>query len=695
MMNSRVQYILGKILLVMLLVGIAFPQGAFANEDGQVEEEIETDQIEEAVEEESNGAFDLTIMHMNDSHSHTDRLPKALTAIKAVREENENNLLVHAGDYFSGTLYFNKFKGQADLALFNLFGIDAMIYGNHEFDLGSNEGGHESLAKFVSGANFPFLGTNVDFSKDPFMKSLEVKTPLIENPAGGKTYHSIVKEIDGEKVGIFGLTTEDTPAIASPMSVTFANYKQTAENTVKQFEEAGINKIIAVTHIGYDSNPAVGNDLLLSQVDGIDVIVGGHSHTTLPEPIVMNHKGQDPTLIVQTGQYVDNLGVLDVTFDEDGVITHHEGGLKDLSEVAEDDQAVSILEIYKTEVDAMQNEETGAIAVETLLNPRLSDEENNGSVRANETPLGNLVTDAMLAKAREKFPETMIALQNGGGIRASIEAGPITIGEIIAVLPFGNDPVVATITGAELKEVLEHSVSQAPNENGGFLHVAGMRYYYDSREAVGNRVIQMDVLIDGDYVAVELDKQYMITTNQFTAQGGDGFETFAKVYAEGRVTNIGEIDWEQLKNYMVEEQYLNGTVHPKVEGRILDAATDELPNSEEETEVPDEPEEPTEPGDPSKPGEGKLEAGKPEDPENPNGPEKPEDPSNPESENTPGTPNNPEKTEVSVEEDDVTNDPTGNKLPETATNMFTILFIGLAILFVGVIFCGWRRVAQE
>src|SRR5699024_10938443 len=105
----------------------------FANEDGQVEE-IETDQIEEAVEEESNGAFDLTIMHMNDSHSHTDRLPKALTAIKAVREEKANNILVHAGDYFSETLHFNSFTGQADLALFNSFGFEAMIYCNHEID---------------------------------------------------------------------------------------------------------------------------------------------------------------------------------------------------------------------------------------------------------------------------------------------------------------------------------------------------------------------------------------------------------------------------------------------------------------------------------------------------------------------------------------------------------------------------------
>ncbi|HEY4600818.1 MAG TPA: 5'-nucleotidase C-terminal domain-containing protein [Cerasibacillus sp.] len=545
-----------NLLLSILLIVSFMPLHALAEEAGANE-------------------FDLTVMHMNDTHAHVEALPKMLTAIKQVRAEKENTVLLHAGDVFSGTLYFNEFSGQADLALMNLMGFDAMVYGNHEFDRGSSEGGHKSLAEFVAGANFPLLGTNLDFSSDPYMVSL-VENPgkFVENPEGGKTYHSIVKEIDGEKIGILGLTTEDTPAISSAVQVQFLNYIAEAKEAVKQFEEVGINKIIAVTHLGYDSNPAVGNDLVLAeQVEGIDIIVGGHSHTKLTEPTVI--EGKEPTVIVQAGQYAENLGKLDVTFDENGVITEHSGVLIATEDKADDPEAAEALKEFSDDIEQLKNKPSGAEAKKDLPNPR-QEKSGDDSVRANETELGNLVTDAMLAKAKEKFPKTVIALQNGGGIRAPINKGPITTGEIISVLPFGNDPVVVTLTGAELKEILEHSVRLAPGENGGFLHVSGMRYKYDSAQEAGSRVLVMEVKEGDTYVPIEENKEYMITTNQFTAMGGDGYNTFAKAYAEGRVTNIGEIDWEQLKDYMVNEEYLDGQVDPVREGRIIDIARDEI-----------------------------------------------------------------------------------------------------------------------
>src|SRR5699024_5905575 len=205
---------------------------------------------------------------------------KMMTAVKAFREENPDSLLLHGGDVFSGTLYFNEFKGQADLALLNMMDVDAMVFGNHEFDLGGEEGGHESLSAFVENAVFPFLGTNIDFSQDPFMEQLETNQSLVDNPEDGQIYNSIVKEINGEQVGIFGLTTEDTANIANPADVTFEDFKETAEQTVEAFEDEGIDKIVALNHIGFDSSPEVGNDLRLAEeVDGIDVIVGGHSHS--------------------------------------------------------------------------------------------------------------------------------------------------------------------------------------------------------------------------------------------------------------------------------------------------------------------------------------------------------------------------------------------------------------------------------
>src|SRR5699024_11011474 len=182
---------------------------------------------------------------------------------------------------------------------------------------------------------------------------------------------------------------------------------------------------------------------------GIDVIVGGHSHTELPEPSVVDENAEgnekNPTVIVQAGQYADNLGTLDVEFDEDGVVVGYAGELLDLSEYDADEDAVKELEEYTEAVEELENEEIGAVAEKPLTNPR-QDEPGDDSVRANETELGNLITDAMLAKAKEKYPDTVIAFQNGGGIREAIDEGPITVGEVISVLPFGNDPVIADLT---------------------------------------------------------------------------------------------------------------------------------------------------------------------------------------------------------------------------------------------------------
>ena len=647
--------------------------GLLATEEDDVEEEPE----DEAEEKDDVEDFALKVMHLNDTHSHADKLPRAITEVKNQRAKNDNNLLLHAGDSFSGTLYFNLFKGQADLEMFNLMGIDGFAFGNHEFDLGTPEG-HPELREFIEKANFPFLGANVDFSADPTLRHLKDSSPVVENPNGGKVYNAIIKDVNGENVGIFGLTTEDTKDIASPELVKFLNYKQAAEDAVVALEAEGVNKIIAVTHIGYDSNPAVGNDLLLAElVPEIDIIVGGHSHTKLDKTVVKGTE-DNPTLIVQTGQYVDNLGVLDVVFDKDGKIVKHEGKLINLSEVTPDEEAEQKLAENKLKVDALFNEYSGAEALKELTNPRHDDDNKSDSVRANETELGNLVTDAMLAKAQEKFPETSIALQNGGGIRAPIAKGPITNGEIINVLPFGNDPVIARITGAELKEILEHSVNQAPNESGGFLHVAGMKYYFDSNKDVGDRVIRMQVLEDGKYIPVEDDKEYVVTTNQFTAQGGDGFDTFKKVYAEGRVTNIGELDWEQLRDYMTEERYLNGIVDPVREGRILDAAIDEIPDELDPT-IP----EPTEP-----------------DPEDPNPKPDPEptepDPKEPKQEpgDSDGGKEN-EKNKGTVITPEKNDKGKGGILPKTATTMYTTILIGALLLLAGIIIFVIRKIRMN
>src|SRR5699024_2048453 len=250
------------------------------------------------------------------------------------------------------------------------------------------------------------------------------------------------------------------------LDVAFSNFKESAEKAIAELEGAGVNKTIAVNHIGYDSNPSVGNDLrLASEVDGIDIIVGGHSHTALEKPVLVdkdeNGDEKDPTVIVQAGQYSEHLGTLEVEFDDNGVIVEHSGSLIDVDAYDADEEASEKLASYKEKVEKVANKEIGAEAVNNLPNPRM-DKTSDDSVRANETELGNLVTDAMLAKAQERFPETEIAFQNGGGIREAIDEGPITVGEVISVLPFGNDPVIVQLTGAEIRDILEYSVFDVP-----------------------------------------------------------------------------------------------------------------------------------------------------------------------------------------------------------------------------------------
>lgn len=518
-------------------------------------------------------AITLSLMHTNDTHAHLDNVAKRVTAVKEVRKSKPQALLVDAGDVFSGTLYFNEFKGQADLRFMNLMKYDVMTFGNHEFDLGSSAEGHQALADFIKGAQFPFVSSNVDFSKDDKFKGL-FSDLISSKPEQGKIYNGIVKQVDGQKVGFFGLTTEETKDISSPGSIEFENYLEEAEKAVKAFKGMGVNKIVAVSHIGYDDNAAYDNDLTLAaKVKGIDVIVGGHSHTQLDAPVVVDKddkgKTKEPTVIVQGYQYSDYLGTIDVNFDKEGKIVGQAGKLIKLSEKQDDAEAAKVLETYSSKIKELKDTQTGASAVKALETPRDAGDETKPSVRKNETELGNLITDGMLSKAKEFNKDTVIAFQNGGGIRAGIDQGEITLGEILTVLPFGNTLATMKLTGAEINEALEHSVSLAPKENGGFLHVSGMKFSYDSSKEAGNRVTKAEVLgQDGTYSVLDAAKEYVVATNAFTAKGGDGFTVFKKAYEEGRVTDIGLADWENLRDYVSGLK----TVDPSIEGRIKDVA---------------------------------------------------------------------------------------------------------------------------
>ena len=242
-----------------------------------------------------------------------------------------------------------------------------------------------------------------------------------------------------------------------------------------------------------------------------------------------------------------------------------------MADFADDAEGLKLLAPFKEKVDAISQAKIGLSLTEDLINPRSSDE-NPISVRNSETALGDIITDGMLAKAKQYTPKKVImAFQNGGGIRAAIPKGDVTTGQVITVLPFGNTLALMDITGAELKAAFEHSVKEVPKESGGFLHIAGAQLQYDSSKEAGSRVISLkyyDETTKG-YVDVQDTTTYTVATNAFTAKGGDGFTMFEKAYNEGRVTDLGLSDWENFKEQLLSLKEINYLT----EGRIVDIAT--------------------------------------------------------------------------------------------------------------------------
>ncbi|WP_052343853.1 bifunctional metallophosphatase/5'-nucleotidase [Bacillus massiliigorillae] len=504
-------------------------------------------------------------MHTNDTHANLDSVPRKITAIEQVRAEKPYNVLLSAGDVFSGTLYFNKFLGQADLEFMNMAKYDAMTFGNHEFDKDS-----ETLGNFIKNAQFPFVSANIDFSKDDLLKQY-FNQKYSSKPNNAEIYNGIVKTINGEKVGIFGLTTEETPSIASPGSVTFSNYIESAKSAVAEFEKQGVNKIVALTHIGYKDGGIDDDTQLANHVEGIDVIVGGHDHRGLTEPVLVE-KFDEPTIIVQANEYNKYLGTLDVTFDADGKIIGHAGQLIDLNAKTEageyvipaNKEASEILNTkYKPAVDEMEQEVVGKSEVELLGG--------NPPSRIGETNLGNFIADGMLAKAKSLNPKTVMAVQNGGGVRTTLPAGDITTGSILKVLPFSNTLGIMELKGSEIAEAIEYSVEMAPTPNGRFLQVAGMKFKYDSSKPAGEKVLSIEVQNGDKYEPLNNEETYFVATNVFTAKGGDGYTMFEKAFNEGRVSQPGYVDWEVFKEHL--EAQPNKTIAPQVEGRIIDVAT--------------------------------------------------------------------------------------------------------------------------
>lgn len=475
----------------------------------------------------------LTILHTNDTRAHLDNIARRATAIYQVHNEvgTDNTLLLDAGDVFGGTPYYSLYKGQADLWFMQQLGYDAMCIGNHEFD-----DGIKTLSDFISSAKFPVLCANFDFSNE---------SNLVEKPA---SWTIITKA--GQQYGVFGLTAEETDEISSPgKNIVINNHIVTAEKVVADLNKKGINKIIAITHLGWQK------DLELArQVEGIDIIVGGHTGTVPDTYPTVASTDSTPTLVVQAGEFGKYLGRLDVIFDKFGIVQSWQGSrlISIDDKIPENTEFAGKLAEYREPIKTLMN----TIIGKTLV----SLDGERDSVRSQETNLGNLFTDAMLAKASASG--ATIAVVNSGGIRASIPAGDITLGKVMEVSPFDNYLVVVDVTGEQLIAALENGVSQAEDFKGRFPQVAGIRFTWDPGKKPGGRIVSTEIKSKSGYQPIQESATYRVAINNFMYQGGDGYTVFQN---GSNFTNISFIDYEVLADYIK----ANSLVNPQVEGRIL------------------------------------------------------------------------------------------------------------------------------
>ncbi len=465
--------------------------------------------------------YSLTILHTNDFHDRFEQISKydgpcgekdaaenscfggsarLVTALADARARSNNAILVDGGDQFQGTLFYTCYKGSMTAEFMNKLGYDAMPVGNHEFD-----DGPEVLAGFMAAVSFPVLMSNADVSAEPLL--------------AGKLAKSAVIERGGEKLGLIGLTPQDTDELASPgPNVTFSDPVAAVQAEVDALTAAGVNKIIVLSHSGYSVDQKVA-----AGTTGVDVIVGGHSNTLLSNT---NERAEGPyptmvgaTAIVSAYAYGKFLGELNVTFNDAGEIVTAVGEplVMDAAVVADEATLARIAELAAP-LEEIRQKVVAEITAEI--------DGSRDNCRTKECAMGNLVAEAMLD--RVKAQGVTIAIANGGGLRSSIDAGPVTMGEVLTVLPFQNTLSTFQAKGSTIIEALENGVSQVEEGAGRFPQVAGLQFAFDPKAPAGARVSDVMVLVGGDaWAPIEAGAVYGVVSNNYVRNGGDGYKMFA------------------------------------------------------------------------------------------------------------------------------------------------------------------------
>ncbi|WP_326907366.1 5'-nucleotidase C-terminal domain-containing protein [Sedimentibacter sp. MB31-C6] len=469
----------------------------------------------------------ITIIHTNDTHGRLEEdsynnimgFAKIATLIKEAKAENPNTLVLDAGDTLHGMPIVNISNGENSIKILEAAGYDYMAVGNHDFNYGQ-----ERLLELKDLTEIGMLSANV-LKDDEYLF-----TPYV------------IEEIDGVKVGIFGLTTPETEYKTSPTNVegiTFADPIEVSKKMVDELDDQ-TDVIIALAHIGIDESSVVTSKAIAENVEGIDVIIDGHSHTLLENGMFVND-----TLIAQTGEHDKNLGYINIEIQNGEVVNKTAQLLTSeaaANTVADPDLAKTIEEI---------NAENEAVFSQVVAKTDIFLDGTRENVRTKETNLGNLSADAVRYAAGAD-----IGFVNGGNIRISLEPGDITFGQLAELFPFGNTVQVKKITGIDLIKVLEQSVSGYPATQGGFLQVSGMNFVFDPSQPVGSRVVEVTV---GD-IPLSEDAEYTVAINDFLGIGGDGFDMFKDYPIHGEVGTYEEVFADYLNTF--------GTSGSEISGRI-------------------------------------------------------------------------------------------------------------------------------
>ncbi|MCL1948948.1 MAG: bifunctional metallophosphatase/5'-nucleotidase [Turicibacter sp.] len=404
----------------------------------------------------------LRLLHTNDMHSYLDDFARLAYLVNKIRDEHPDTLLFDAGDSVSGSIYYNLYEGKKEATFMTLLGYDAMTLGNHDFDRGTH-----GVLNFISSCSVPVISSNIDFSRDEALP--ELPNYLIKN-----------------NWGIFALTTLETIEKAEPSPETvFKNPLNVAKEMVAHLKGLQLDGIILLSHLGKSMD-----ERLALAVPGIDVIIGGHTHDVLYEPIRVGD-----TFILQAGCHGKFLGEFSLDLSDRSYIAK----IHDIDGKIPEDKAFEPL------IRGIQKERD-RFSSRVIAEAAFRLDGDRAQIKTGETNLGNLVIDAYFQKAKNLGYQPDCAILNGLGIRTSLEKGPISIGDLVKVLPYSKSLMILECTGAQIKAALQH---------GLYPQVSQLSLTFCDGQLTR-------VLLHGD--PLRDDQRYRVATNTFCGSGKDGFD---------------------------------------------------------------------------------------------------------------------------------------------------------------------------